>query len=383
MFEADDLREARRVAIQIVDDADAGADMLLHTAPALAEIRHPSLPAIYGMGIHEGRTFLVMEHVCGVTLEEHLEQLRGAPLPIDESLAILVPLADALAALHTAGFAHRDLTPRNVMLSAGRVVLLDFGVDRSERPRGMPCYAAPEQITDTVSPARAHLVDVYAFGAIAFELLAGHAPFEAPTLVQVLEHHLETPPPDLGTERPDAPRPLAEIVLACMAKDPAWRPDDLGEIAARLRTMRPRTAKGSGRLRAASLVAPVAAPREVLVVDDDPDQRDVLALSLDARGFRVRVAVDGRDALDLLRLTGFRPAAIVLDLEMPNLDGLQFLAIQAADAEIQRIPVIVVSGVASAAVATFSQVHAALQKPTSVPTLVEHLDQACRARTGS
>ncbi len=259
VFEADDLQHARKVTIKVVEDPDAGTSLLTHEARALVQLRHPGLPTFHGVGIHQGWAFLVMERIQGVSLEEHLDQLRGAPLPLVECLAILTPLAEALAALHSAGLAHRDLRPASVMLSGGRVVLLDFGVVLPELSAldtsvyGTASYAAPERITDSIVPGQAHLLDTYAFGTMAFEMLAGHAPFEGATLVQVLEHHLVTPPPDVLAVRPDLPRPLAELVLACMAKDPLDRPPNMRVIAAQLGSLRPRQPKGSGRLVAAEV----------------------------------------------------------------------------------------------------------------------------------
>jgi serine/threonine protein kinase len=256
VFEADDSLLARRVAIKVSDDPQTGADLLIREARALAAIRHRGLPIVHGLGMHRGWTYLVLERLFGVTLEQHLEQFgRARRLGLDEGLAILESVAEVLAVVHGAGMAHRDLKPANVMLCRDRTVLLDFGivtpeVDAGEMARcGTPSYVAPEVIRGVVAPGRAHLIDLYAFGTMAYEMFAARPAFEGSGMLAMLEHHLRTPAPELSAVRPELPSQLSELVHACMDKDPRERPGDLESVIGELRGLRRRFAEGTGPMR--------------------------------------------------------------------------------------------------------------------------------------
>jgi serine/threonine-protein kinase len=417
VFEADDVRLSRRVAIKVVDDAELGASSLVLEAKALAAIRHPGLPIIYGVGEHRGWTYLVMERLYGLDLERHLEDDigRGKRLDPREGLPILASLADVLAAVHRAGMAHRDLKPGNVMLCpAQRVVLLDFGivvpeVDAAHTDRaGTPNYLAPELVRGAIEPGRAYLVDAYAFGALAFEMFAGRAPFEAETMLQMLEHHVATPAPDLGVLRPDLPPQVPALVAACLAKDPADRPSDMEAVAGDLRAIFRRAMRTTPppmkvgdlretyrqvRARSATLPAPAASPPteaaakidataiphdwEVLIVEDDEDIREGLAAVLNARGFRANVAANGREAQELIARTGRRPAVILLDLMMPVMDGQTFLEHQSKHPTLDGVPVLLVTAQPFDRAAEFKSVRGVLSKPVEMPALLRRLDDVC------
>ncbi len=402
VFEADDTMLSRRVAIKVVDDPQLGAEMLVNEAKALAAVRHPGLPIVYGLGVHRGWTYLVMERLYGVTLEEHLDgRGRMRRMDLDEGLATLLAIADVLATVHASGMAHRDLKPSNVMMcQGGRVALLDFGIMLPEVtarhfPRcGTPRYLAPELIDGNVVPGQAHLVDIYALGAMAFEMFAGRPVFDAGTLLQLLEHHVRTPPPALAELRPDLPPAVCELIASCLAKQPHERPHDMQAIAWELRSLRRRSAEQSGPIRTS---APVRSPREtyrraqtdpamsatslpwdVLIVEDDADIRDGLASVLKSRGFRTRVAADGSDALDLIRRRGWRPSVILLDMNMPVMDGRQFLESQAGDPCLDGIPVLLVTAQPPADADRYASVRGVVPKPLDLSALLALLGSVCR-----
>jgi serine/threonine protein kinase len=405
VFEADDKLLSRRVAIKVVDDPQLGAEMLVREAIALSAVRHPGLPVVYGLGVHHGWTYLVLERLYGVTLEQHLDRSPERRLGVDEALPILVSLADVLAAVHAAGMAHRDLKPGNVVLApAGRTVLLDFGIVLPEVSAlevercGTPRYLAPEVINGTVVRGEAHLVDTYAFGTMAFEMLAGRVPFEANTLIELMEQHLSTPPPTLRQVRPGIPSALSDLVLGCMAKNPSDRPRDMQTILWELHSLRRRSVEESGPVRLPAgtrtstreiyrraatppPVEPESTPWEVLIVEDDEDIRDGLASVLKARGFRTRVAADGHDALELIRRKGWRPSVILLDLMMPVMDGRQFLASQADDPFLEGIPVLLVTAQPSDDVRSFASVRGVVPKPLEMPALLQLVREVCRRNT--
>ena len=252
VFEAEDVHLRRRVAIKVVTDPDAGASVLLHEARALAAIRHPGLPSIHGVATHGGWTYLALERLFGVSLEERLGPPgKQVALPVPETIRILTAIADVLGAVHDAGMAHHDLKPGNVMLCPrDRVVLVDFGimvpeVEAGGRARcGTPRYLAPEAITGAVQPGRAHLIDTYAFGVMGFEMLAGAPPFQAPTIARLLEAHVHAPPPPLPPRCPAAPAALCALIGACLAKDPADRPPTMESILWDLRRLSRRAPTG-------------------------------------------------------------------------------------------------------------------------------------------
>jgi CheY-like chemotaxis protein len=366
--------------------------------------------------VHRGWTYLVLERLYGVDLERHITNSDGTSKRLDphEALPVLASIAEILAAVHRAGMAHRDLKPGNVMLCPlQRVVLLDFGiaipeVDAAHFVRcGTPRYLAPEVIRGAIAPGRAHLVDAYAFGAVAFELFAGRPVFEAPSTVQVLEHQLGTPAPDLAELRPDLPQPVPALVAACLAKDAGERPSDMEAIAGDLRAivrrsmrstppqmkvgeLRETYRKVSGKPTAPAAVAEVPAevatgidataiPQswEVLIVEDDEDIREGLAAVLNARGFRATVAANGREAHDLIARTGRRPAVILLDLMMPVMDGQGFLEHQQTNPTLDGVPVLLVTAQPAERALSFASVRGVVPKPLDTRALLRRLDDIC------
>lgn len=256
VFDAHDVSLNRRVAIKAAYP-HLDRSLLQREAQGLAAVRHPGVVGVHAFGEHRGVAYLVMERLLGDNLEGRLAVRHGDGelLTIGEALDILAPLAEALAAVHAAGVAHRDVKPANVMLTAGdRVVLTDFGVVAPERSveRDAPAvgtveYMAPETIAGTTSPGDAFLVDVYAFGVLAFELIAGRRPFEAESPREVIAMHLRDAPPSLSEARDDVPPLVDGIVRELLAKDPLDRPQSMASVAARLRdsAMRSMTATRS------------------------------------------------------------------------------------------------------------------------------------------
>lgn len=201
----------------------------LHEARAAAALRHPGIVAIYGVGVHLGRLFLVMELVDGTSLDA---RLRSGPLSIEESLRILSEMADAVAAMHRIGIIHRDLKPGNVLIGPeGRVQITDFGLSKSLHDDGVPVslpgqvigtpqYMAPEQADPRwgpITPAS----DVYGLGAVLFALLTGEAPAEAPSVGAILARvaigDVERSP---RRARPAVPLEVDELCARCLQANP-------------------------------------------------------------------------------------------------------------------------------------------------------------------
>jgi serine/threonine-protein kinase len=215
-------------------------------AQTAASLDHPNLATVQEVGDHEGQVFLAMPLYDGTTLERRLDRAAELePMPVAEVAAIATQLAAALAAAHAAGIVHRDIKPANLMLLRGeQLKLLDFGLARWEGAApltdlgaavGTVVYMAPEQLRGEAGGPRA---DLWSFGAVVYEMLAGRPPFgrSGPQPMQwLIQAILEQEPPPLRELRPDTPPALARIVERCLAKDPAARFATAGEILAELR----------------------------------------------------------------------------------------------------------------------------------------------------
>jgi eukaryotic-like serine/threonine-protein kinase len=244
VYAADDVELRRGVAIKT---AFADRIELQREAQALAQVHHPGVVSVHRFGTHRGVPFMVMERLYGSTVADHIATrlVHRTVTEVAEAIDILIGVIDGLAALHQAGIAHLDLKPANVILcGGGRVVLVDLGIMMPEvaagpqAPAGTPPYMAPEMISGELSPGRAHHADLYAFGAMAYELLAGAPPFGGGDITSVLARHLVDSPSALHELRPDVPERLTALVHACLAKEPSDRPDGAEWIAWELRAIR-------------------------------------------------------------------------------------------------------------------------------------------------
>jgi serine/threonine protein kinase len=192
-------------------------------------IEHPHVVPVLEAGTHEGELFLTTPFIDGGALDELLR--AGGPLAPDRAVDICVQVAGGLGALHAAGVVHRDVKPANVLLTeGGRALVADFGIARWRdasvltepgKVVGSAPYIAPEQIRGDEVTA---VTDVYSLGCMAYELLTGTRPFAGRSGAELLMAHLEQPPPDPVTVRPDLSPDLAWALLRALEKDPAARP---------------------------------------------------------------------------------------------------------------------------------------------------------------
>jgi serine/threonine-protein kinase len=304
VYEASDLVLGRKVAIKAARPQIDPAT-LRREARILAAIRQ-SVPAIYGLGEQRGVPFLVMERILGIDLATFLARriAAGRTLAIDEVVEIVLGIADGLGAIHRAGIAHRDVKPANVMLApGGRVVLMDLGlaIPEGEAGRLAPLsgtadYMAPETIDASTNAGDAFLVDVYALGVVAYELLTGRLPFEGSSRAVVLRKHLSDPAPSVIQARPEIPSKLAHLIAELLAKDPLARPQGMEAVAFRLRALR--TPPPDERPSWAKLMVPPARegsrPGErafsILVVDADSALARVASVALHALGPGIAIA---------------------------------------------------------------------------------------------
>jgi serine/threonine-protein kinase len=210
-------------------------------AEAVAGLRHPHVVQVYEVGDLDGRPYFTMEFVEGGTLAE---RLAGVPMPARCAVGLLATLADAVEFAHDHGIIHRDLKPANILLTAdGTPKITDFGVARRiDGPEltatgarvGTPSYMAPEQAlgqTGAIGPA----VDVYALGAILYEILTGRPPFRAETAAETERQVIAEEPVPPSRLNAKVPRDLETICLKCLHKAPARRYTSARELADDLR----------------------------------------------------------------------------------------------------------------------------------------------------
>jgi eukaryotic-like serine/threonine-protein kinase len=245
VYKARDLKLQRLVALKmILAGSHASASELARfriEAEAIARLKHPNIVQIYEIGAHEGLPYFSLELVEGGSLAKKLEH---QPRPPKQSAQIAETLARAMQAAHEHGVIHRDLKPANVLVDHGWVLkITDFGLARkldesvqthSGAVMGTPSYMAPEQASGQVH-AIGPAADIYALGALLYELLTGRPPFKAATsvdtLVQVV-HDEPVPPRQL---QPKTPLDVETICLKCLQKSPARRYASAAELAEDLR----------------------------------------------------------------------------------------------------------------------------------------------------
>ena len=234
----------REVALKVLPDflvEQPGFKARFHReAVAVARLQHPNILSVFDHGEQDGVTYIVSEYVEGGTLAARL----GAPIQLDYCVRLLRPVADALDYAHSEGVVHRDVKPSNILLDRrGVPILSDFGLARvaesaeSERLTqtgamvGTPTYMAPEQCAGhEAGPA----ADIYALGVIAFEMITGRVPFNAPTPLGVIAAHQMTPPPSPRKLNPSLPESVVQPILTCLAKDPRQRQETAAEFVEQL-----------------------------------------------------------------------------------------------------------------------------------------------------
>jgi len=217
---------------KVVERDPTAGDKFLREARTASRVRHPNIVDVFDFGhMPDGRPYFVMELLEGESLADRVH--RGA-LPPAEVVSIARQLATALAAAHERGVIHADVTPSNVLVVGGdgalHVKLVDFGLaelageglrdDVPEFVLGTPAYISPEQLRGLSPTERS---DQYGLGAVLFELLTGHPPFEDPDLRTLCMMHITAPVPAVESPHGPLPPKLADLVTTCLQKTPQAR----------------------------------------------------------------------------------------------------------------------------------------------------------------
>ncbi len=235
VYLANDPRHQRQVAVKVLlpDLATAlGPDRFLREIRIAANLNHPHILALFDSGEAEGFLYYVMPYIEGKTLRDRID--KEGELPIREAVRIIREVADALAFAHSHGVVHRDIKPDNVMLTGGHAIVADFGVAKAVSEAtgrdklttagvalGTPAYMAPEQAT--ADPHVDHRADIYALGAMAYELLSGRTPFLGHTPQAVLAAHVTEEAAPVRKYRDQVSIEIEAVVMKCLAKKPADR----------------------------------------------------------------------------------------------------------------------------------------------------------------
>ena len=246
VYRATDTRLDRTVAIKVLtehlaDRADL-RERFEREAKAVSSLNHPHICTLHDIGEQDGIHYLVMEYVDGETLHQRLEKGR---LPLDQALEYAIQIADALDKAHRQGVVHRDLKPGNIMITKSGTKLLDFGLAKlkgdaaqvsplSQMPTqdasapltaegtilGTLQYMAPEQLEGKEADSR---TDIFAFGAVVYEMVTGKRAFEGKSQVSLIAAILEHDPTAMRSLEQVAPVMLERLVNRCLAKDPEDR----------------------------------------------------------------------------------------------------------------------------------------------------------------
>ena len=297
VYRARDRELDRDVAIKVLPEQLAADGELVERfereGRLAGRLSHRNIVNVYDVGEEEGRPYIVMECVDGVTLADELA--RHGRVPVAEAVELGLQMCAGLEHAHEHGLVHRDIKPRNLLLrSDGLLKIADFGIARAVEGTqltahgtvlGTAAYAAPEQASgEQVTTA----ADIYSVGAVLYELLSGRPPFAFESLPELVLKQRAGRVASLSDSVPAVPRHVDEVVLRCLAPEPAARPSSAGLLARELGQdagaeqetviARPQMTRARSRLRpgriaaaAAALLILVAAVVTVTRDDDSPE----------------------------------------------------------------------------------------------------------------
>jgi len=251
VFVATEAALGRQVVIKVLLPelaAGVSVDRFRREIQLAAQLQHPHIVPLLSAGESEGLPYFTMPFVIGESLRARL--FRDRELPVPEAIRLLRDVASALDYAHSRGVVHRDIKPDNVLITHGVAVVTDFGVAKALTASaggqhagitsmgvtlGTPTYMAPEQAS--ADPNMDHRVDVYAFGIMAYEMMTGAPPFTGRSPQAVLGAHLVSIPEPVTHHRPGLPPGLSALIMRCLQKHAADRPQTAGDLMAMLDTL--------------------------------------------------------------------------------------------------------------------------------------------------
>ena len=293
-----DKRVALKFLLPQAQESDELIGRFMREARASVKLKGEHVAHTLDVGrMDDGRAYIVMEYLEGRDLGQEIKASAGQPFPVAEGVSWILQACEGLAEAHALGIVHRDLKPANLFLQRGDprgeargngearggdprgdpsfVKVLDFGIAKSINPSssdylsltktemllGSPLYMAPEQMRS--SKYVDERSDIWSLGAVAYEVLTGHVPFEADTLLDLCFRVAQEECLPLTAHRPDVPAALSDAIMRCLEKEPDRRWRNVGELAAALEPFGPESMKGTAARTASTLAAgdPKARPR--------------------------------------------------------------------------------------------------------------------------
>ena len=335
---ANDETLDRKVAIKFIRAnllGDGFRARFVEEARAMARVRHPNMLQIYAFGEHNGAPYFVMEFVDGTTLTQWMAD-NGGPLDLESAVRILGQICDGVAAIHAAHTVHRDLKPSNFIIDAeGNAHVADLGLavlqeaeGRSREIAGTPAYMAPEvAFPDTSGPSSDPRADVYSLACTAYELLTGRTPFNASGTQAMMFQHAITQPTPPSAHREGLSPLMDAAILKALEKNPVDRTPSVQAFRAALFAAQKN----------------IHEPERLLVAEDNDDFREVLAMALQFAfpNAALDCVADGRAALEAFDRA--RPSVAIIDLLMPELDGMQLTGLLRARDPEGKVPIIVLT----------------------------------------
>jgi len=242
VFVAEEVQVERKVVVKVLPPETSAAvniERFEREIRMAAKLQHPHVVPFLTTGGRGDLLYYIMPYIEGESLRAKLA--REGELPIAESVRVLRDVADALAMAHKQGIVHRDIKPDNILLSGRHALVTDFGVAKAVQQSsgsgnltslgvalGTPAYMSPEQAT--ADPHTDHRADIYALGIVAYEMLCGRQPFEAGSAQAIIAAHVTQQPQPVERFRANVPPALAALVMRCLEKKPADRPQSAEEL---------------------------------------------------------------------------------------------------------------------------------------------------------
>lgn len=272
VFKAYDTRLEREVALKVIRRGAFAPELLEEVlkrfereAKSLARMSHPSIVKVHDFGEHEGAPYLVLEYLPGGTLK----RLLGKPLPWQEAVRLLLPVARGLAYAHQRGVLHRDIKPANILITEnGEPMLSDFGIAKilegdqatsltsSGMAVGTPEYMAPEQWKGQTLPQS----DIYSMGIVLYEMVTGRKPYSADTPAAILIKQATEALPRPSQFGIDLPEAVEFLLIKALEKDPAFRFEDMNAFVAALEGLLDADTLYTGKTTFAPVAPPIPAP---------------------------------------------------------------------------------------------------------------------------